>query len=32
MGESEKQALQPSFNRFLQVGFGGSRVSSNGGF
>ncbi len=30
MGESEKQALQLSFNRYLRVGFQGSRVSSNG--
>ena len=31
MGESEKQAFQLSFNRFLRVGFQGSRVTSNGG-
>ena len=31
MGESPKQAFQLSFNRFLRVGFQGSRVTSNGG-
>ena len=31
MGESEKQPIQLSFNRFLRVGFQGSRVTSNGG-
>jgi len=31
MGESEKQAIQLSFNRFLRIGFQGSRVTSNGG-
>ncbi len=31
MGESEKQALQLSFNRYLRIGFQGSRVTSNGG-
>ena len=31
MGESEKQGFQLSFNRFLRVGFQGSRVTSNGG-
>jgi len=31
MGETEKQLFQLSFNRFLQVGFQGSRVTSNGG-
>ena len=31
MGESQKQGLQLSFNRFLRVGFQGSRVTSNGG-
>jgi hypothetical protein len=31
MGESGKQGFQLSFNRFLRVGFQGSRVSSNGG-
>ena len=31
MGESEKQAIQLSFNRFLRVAFQGSRVTSNGG-
>jgi Transposase DDE domain group 1 len=31
MGESEKQPIQLSFNRFLRVAFQGSRVTSNGG-
>ncbi len=31
MGESKKQAFQLSSNRFLRVGFQGSRVTSNGG-
>ena len=31
MGESQKQAFQLSFNRFLRVGFQGSRVTSDGG-
>jgi hypothetical protein len=31
MGEMENQAFQLSFNRFLRVGFQGSRVTSNGG-
>ena len=31
MGESHKQGFQLSFNRFLRVGFQGSRVTSNGG-
>ena len=31
MGENEKQAFQLSFNRFLRVGFQGSKVTSNGG-
>jgi hypothetical protein len=31
MGESGKQPFQLSFNRFLRVGFQGSRVTSNGG-
>ena len=31
MGESQKQEFQLSFNRFLRVGFQGSRVTSNGG-
>ena len=31
MGESGKQGFQLSFNRFLRVGFQGSRVTSNGG-
>ena len=31
MGESEKQGFQLSFNRFLRVGFQGSRVTSDGG-
>jgi Transposase DDE domain group 1 len=31
MGERQKQGLQLSFNRFLRVGFQGSRVTSNGG-
>jgi hypothetical protein len=31
VGESQKQPFQLSFNRFLRVGFQGSRVSSNGG-
>ena len=31
MGESQKQAFQLSFNRFLRVTFHGSRVTSNGG-
>ena len=31
MGEDQKQAFQLSFNRFLRVGFQGSRVTSNGG-
>ena len=31
MGESQKQGLQLSFNRFLRVAFQGSRVTSNGG-
>ena len=30
MGEGQTQGLQLSFNRFLRVGFQGSRVSSNG--
>ena len=30
-GESEKHPFQLSFNRFLRVGFQGSRVTSNGG-
>ena len=30
MGESQKQPFQLSFNRFLRVGFQGSRVTSNG--
>ena len=30
MGESQKQAFQLSFNRFLRVAFQGSRVTSNG--
>ncbi len=31
MGDGGKQAFQLSFNRFLRVGFQGSRVTSNGG-
>ena len=31
MGEGQKQGFQLSFNRFLRVGFQGSRVTSNGG-
>ena len=31
MGESGKQPIQLSFNRFLRVAFQGSRVTSNGG-
>ncbi len=31
MGESEKQAFQLSFNRFLRVSFQGSRITSTGG-
>ena len=31
MGESQKQAFQLSFNRFLRVTFHGSQVTSNGG-
>ena len=31
MGESQKQAFQLSFNRFLKVDFQGSRVTSDGG-
>ena len=31
MGESQNQPFQLSFNRFLQVGFQGSRVNSDGG-
>ena len=31
MGESQKQAFQLSFNRFLRVAFQGSRATSNGG-
>ena len=31
MGESQKQGFQLSFNRFLRIGFQGSRVTSNGG-
>ena len=31
MGEDQKQGFQMSFNRFLRVGFQGSRVTSNGG-
>ena len=31
MGESKRQAFQLSFNRFMQVGFQGSRVTSDGG-
>jgi hypothetical protein len=31
MGESEKQPIQLSFNRFLRVAFQGSKVTSNGG-
>ena len=31
MGESQKQAFQLSFKRFLRVAFQGSRVTSNGG-
>jgi hypothetical protein len=30
MGDGGKQAYQLSFNRFLRVGFQGSRVTSNG--
>ena len=30
MGENEKLALQLSFNRFLRVGFQGSKLTSNG--
>ena len=31
MGESQKQAFQLSFNRFLRVAFQGSRVTMNAG-
>jgi len=31
VGENEKQAFQLSFNRFLRVGFQGSKATSNGG-
>ena len=31
MGESNKQPIQLSFNRFLRVAFQGSRVTSHGG-
>lgn len=31
MGERKNQSFQLSFNRFLRVGFQGSRVTSNGG-
>jgi hypothetical protein len=31
MGESEKRAIQPTFDRFLRVAFYGSRVTSNCG-
>ena len=31
MGDGKKQGYQLSFNRFLRVGFQGSRVTSNGG-
>ena len=31
MGEMKKQSFQLSFNRFLRVGFQGSKVTSNGG-
>jgi hypothetical protein len=31
MGENQKQPFQLSFNRFLRVGFQGSKVTSNGG-
>jgi len=31
MGEVPKQAFQLSFNRFLRVGFQGSKLTSNGG-
>ena len=31
MGESQKQGFQLSFNRFLRIGFQGSRVTTNGG-
>jgi Transposase DDE domain group 1 len=31
MGESQKQPFQLSFNRFLRVGFQGSKMTSNGG-
>jgi hypothetical protein len=31
VGENQKQPFQLSFNRFLRVGFQGSRVTSNGG-
>src|SRR3989337_1966290 len=31
MGEGQKQEFQLSFNRFLRVGFQGSKVTSNGG-
>jgi len=31
VGENEKQAFQLSFNRFLRVGFQGSKVTFNGG-
>jgi Transposase DDE domain group 1 len=31
VSENQKQAFQLSFNRFLRVGFQGSRVTSNGG-
>src|ERR1019366_2246604 len=31
MGESQKQGFQLFFNRFLRIGFQGSRVTTNGG-
>ncbi len=31
MGEGQQQGFQLSFNRFLRVGFQGSRVTSDGG-
>ena len=31
MRQVQKRGLQLSFNRFLRVGFQGSRVTSNGG-
>ncbi len=31
VGERKNQSFQLSFNRFLRVGFQGSRVTSNGG-